>query len=308
MAIRLRSGTIDDVETFTRLVNAQHQWLRGEDLWEAEELSSILISPSSDPVRYDRYIDVDGVAVAGLHTHVSAPFNRATIHLASPPGELRMEYASQLIEASLRILRSRPEVPPEATVQIDVAQEDIELARLLIASGFIHSDDVVVLEADISDTRPAVWPVGISGRTLEPATDLDLSFNVMSVSFMPEPGGWHVTKEDFLYMLNKDPTALPGLSVMAVRDDKPAGIAMNFVDTTRAETGLVGMLGVMPELRGHGIGKALLLESFSQFREQGWSSSRLATITGHRARDLQFFQSVGLKPIYVNQVYLRPVH
>ena len=308
MAIRLRSGTVADVETFTRLVNTQHQWLRGEDLWEVEELASILVTPSSDPVQYDRYLELDGEVVAGLHTHVSEPFTRAAIHLACPPGDHRIEYARQLLDASQRILLSRPEIPANATIQVDVPQEDIDLGRLLISTGFRHTDDVVVLESEVASSPPPTWPAGILVKSLDVATDLDLAFDVMRVSFMPEPGGWHISRADFSYMMLKDPTALDGLSVLAKRGDDPVGISINFADTTRAETGLVGMLGVVPEARRLGLGRALLLESMARIREQGWGHVRLATIIGHSASDLTFFQSAGLEPIFINQVYLKQIH
>jgi GNAT superfamily N-acetyltransferase len=308
VSIRLRSGTVADVETFAGLINAQHQWLRGEDLWDKQELASLLVSPTSDPVRYDRYLEVDGLVVAGLHTHVSEPFSRASVYLACPPGARRIEYAKQLIDASERVLRSRSEIPRDATIQIDVPQEDTELSRLLISTGFLHKDDVVILESDVAGSAAAVWPEGFSQKTLEVATDLERAFELMRVSFVPEPGGWHVARDDFLYMMRNDPTAQGGLTVLAMHDNDPVGIAVNFVDTTRAETGLVGMLGVTPHLRRQGIGKALLLESLSRFRAQGWGHARLATITGHSKGNLRFFQSVGLEPIFVNQVYVKAIH
>ena len=109
--MRLRTGTVADVETFARLVNSHHQWLRSEDLWDLNELAALLVSPSSDPVRYDRYLEVAGVPVAALHTHSSSPYEKASFLLACPPQENRLANARYLLEAGLRLLRGRAEMP-----------------------------------------------------------------------------------------------------------------------------------------------------------------------------------------------------
>jgi GNAT superfamily N-acetyltransferase len=308
VAIRLRSGTVADVSTYARLINAQHQWLRHEDLWDVDELASLLVSPTSDPVRFDRYLEADGVAVAGLHTHVSEPFSRTSLYLASPPGDDRTAHAKQLLDAGERLLRGRPEIPRHATVQIEIPQEDVELSRLLITEGYVHTDDVVILESELAQSPEPRWPEGVTAKALDVATDLDRAFEVMKVSFMPEPGGWHISRDDFTYMMRKDPTALRGLSLMALRDRHVVGICVNFADTTRAVTGLIGMLGVAPEHRRSGVGSALLAESLRTFRDQGWTHARVATIVGHSAVDLSFFQSAGMAPIYINQMYVKRLY
>jgi GNAT superfamily N-acetyltransferase len=68
------------------------------------------------------------------------------------------------------------------------------------------------------------------------------------------------------------------------------------------------MLGVVPDMRRRGLGRALLAESYQRFQQHGWSHARLATIVGQRSSDLGFFQSAHLEPIYVNQTYVKPVH
>ena len=58
--MRLRPGSSRDVATFTRLSNAQSQWLRGEDSWQEDELAAILISATGEPADNDRYLEVGG--------------------------------------------------------------------------------------------------------------------------------------------------------------------------------------------------------------------------------------------------------
>ncbi|MCZ3385597.1 MAG: hypothetical protein LH630_01180 [Actinomycetia bacterium] len=52
--MRLRPGNSRDVATFTRHINAESQWLRGEDTWQEDELAAILISATGEPDDYEQ--------------------------------------------------------------------------------------------------------------------------------------------------------------------------------------------------------------------------------------------------------------
>ena len=102
--MRIRPGGVRDVATFTRLINAQYQWLRGEDLWQEDELAATLISASGDPIDNDRYLEIDGEAVAAVHVHMSEPYSKGTLTLAAPPHKQRDEIVQQLLGAGERIV------------------------------------------------------------------------------------------------------------------------------------------------------------------------------------------------------------
>jgi len=308
MSMRLRSGTVADVETFTRLINAQHQWLRGEDLWQTDELAALLVSPTSDPVRYDRYLEVDGVAVAAIHTHTSPPFDKGTLYLACPPQPRRAHHARYLLEAGLRLLRSRPQLHDASTINIDIPSEDTELIELVRSAGFARANQVAIMEGLTSDIEPPSHPEGVTLEEFGKSADLRLGYAVIRAAFADHPVWWHIDEADFLYMMRKDPTALAGLSMVLRRHDEAVGIAVNFQDTTRRATGLVGLLAVMPHAQGLGLGRLLLLESFSRFRNRGWGHARLATIYGYHAGEPSVYQSVGMKSVYFNDTYLRSLN
>jgi len=105
--------------------------------------------------------------------------------------------------------------------------------------------------------------------------------------------------------MRHDPTALPGLSVVAFRHDEAAGIAVNFEDTTQTQTGLIGLFAVMPHMQGQGVGKALLAQSYQQFQKQGWEHARLATIYGYREGEPSVYRSAGMRPVHFNETFLR---
>lgn len=307
MGLRLRAGTIADVETFARLVNTQHQWLRGEDLWAIDELSSILISPTSDPVRYDRYVEVDGEVVAGLHTHTSPPYEKGSLYVAAPPGPNRVDNVRYLLDSGLRLLRSRPEMRGTATILLDLPVEDTELMDLAQSMGFTRANRVAIMEATVTDSPDPAWPANAEAKALDPATDLSSAYGILAKWFETEPSWWHLDEGDFFYAALNDPTARPDLSSLITVGGEPAGMVFCYEDTTRADTGLIGNLAVIPKFQGQGIGTALLLDAFGKFRSCGWTHARLATISGYHSREPSVFREVGMEPIFFNEIFLRPL-
>lgn len=298
--MRLRPGSSRDVATFTRLSNEQSRWLRGEDAWQEDELGAILISATGEPADNDRYLEVGGEVVAALHVHIGEPYEKGTVHLAIPPGAKRTEYARTLLEAAGRIVQSSRHMKPGAALQMDVPREDAELIRVAQELGYRIVQKMTLLEGDIFDAPAPSWPADVDVSTFSVTRDLADGYTIISETFIPKLGGWHLARDDYEYSVQNDPTALPGLSVMVRDAEGPLAIALNFMDTTKESTGLTGAIGVRARRQHEGIGTALLLETFERFRSRGWSHARLATVLGMDVDDIDYgiFTRVGMRPVY----------
>ena len=298
--MRIRPGSSRDVAAFTRLSNAHSQWLRGEDSWQEDELAAILISATGEPADNDRYLEVGGETVAAVHVHMSEPFAKGTISLALPPGKDRADHARTLIGAAERIVRSSPHMAPDAALQMDVAREDTELRTVAEELGFVVIQKMTTLEGDILDAPAPDWPPDVEVATFSITRDLIAGYDVIRETFLPKLGGWHLSKDDYEYSVQNDPTALPGLSVIVRDAQGPVAIAMNFMDTTKSNTGLTGAFGVRARRQRQGLGHALLLESFDRFRSRGWAHARLATVLGKDLDDDYYtlFTDVGMRPLF----------
>jgi ribosomal protein S18 acetylase RimI-like enzyme len=298
-----------DVATFADLMNRYHHWLRGENLWDVDELRATLLSPNSDPVNNDRYLELDGHAVAAIHTHLAEPFDRAHLYLAAPPTPARLDHARILIDSGLRLLRANKGAIAETQVDIAVPAEDAELQSLVISLGFAPSRHVYILEAETGHSPPPAWPAGVSLRTLnlDSTTDLEASYSVFDEAFPPGQEGWRMEHDDYVHMLTNDPTAVSHLSTMVENEHGVVAACLNFRDTTKPNTGHVVMLGVRKSVRRQGIGKALLLDAFQRFRARSWHHARLGTFTGRDSTDLRLFKSVGMAPLYRSDVLVRPL-
>ncbi len=153
--MRLRPGTSRDVATFTRLINAHYRWLRGEDEWQEDELAAILISPTGEPADNDRYLEVGGEDVAGVHVHIGAPFTKGTVRIALPPGPDRARYARTLLEAAERIVASNSYTAAHGYLQMDVPREDTELVDVARQLGYDVAQKVTILEGEVLDAPAA---------------------------------------------------------------------------------------------------------------------------------------------------------
>lgn len=311
MTLSIRPGSLADAEIFTALVNDHHEAFTGEPLWSIDEIRAALVTTTAQPHRDDRYIERDGVPVAGFHTRFYAPYDVGRIDLAIPLQPERAMVTTMLVDAALRVLRSRSTAPPDAIAQSTLPTEDAEVAGLLRGTGFEITGRLSLLEMPVRNLEQGAPPEGVRIVPYDIAAHLDGGFTVLDQSF-PTPGSnWHLVRDDYEHMMRNDPTALSGLSLMAFRGETPVGVCINFVDTMRPEAGHIGMLGVAGAERRTGIGRALFAQSLAKFAEQGWTHVRLTTITpasGVGGEDAGgFFRSVGMTTVYDHDIMSRPL-
>ncbi|MFL6179548.1 MAG: GNAT family N-acetyltransferase [Actinomycetes bacterium] len=305
--MRIRPGGARDVATFTRLINAQYQWLRGEDLWQEDELAATLISASGDPIDNDRYLEIDGEAVAAVHVHMSEPYTKGTLTLAVPPRRQRDEIVQQLLGAGERIVRSHPVIAAGAPVDVLLPREDTALIDVAQRCGYRVLQKITTLEADVFDAPAARLPPNLTLSTLSIPSDLEDGYEVIRQTFPPELGAWHMSRRDYEYCMRNDPTALPGLSLIARDAEGPVALALNFLDTMQPLSGLIAALGVLPRRRRQGIGAAMTYESYDRFRSRGWLHARMATVLGMGVddNDYSFYSAVGMKPVFDDLVLVK---
>lgn len=81
---------------------------------------------------------------------------------------------------------------------------------------------------------------------------------------------------------------------LVIRDGAEiAGVARN---EARPPSGWVGALGVRPAWRGRGYGRALLQESFREFRRRGYTRAGLGVDASNSTGATQLYESVGMHP------------
>jgi ribosomal protein S18 acetylase RimI-like enzyme len=311
MPLSIRPGSLGDAETLTRLVNDHHEAFTGEPLWSVEEIRTLLVTSTANPTRDDRFIDRDGTTVAGFHTRFYEPFDVGRIDLGVPLQEDRTEIIEMLVDAALRVLRSRSAAADHAIAQSTMPTEDTELLDALRGRGFEITGRLTLLETPVAAVKHVLPPQGVTVHTFDVGQHLDHGFEILDQSF-PTPGSnWYLVRDDYEHMMRNDPTALAGLSLIAYEGEQPVGVCINFLDTMRPQAGHIGMLGVARSARRRGIARALFTESLTRFEALGWTHGRLTTITpAHGVGDegaSGLFRSVGMQTVYDHDILARPL-
>ena len=311
MKLRIRPGTVGDAELFTRLANDHHEAYTGEPLWSLEEIRAVLVTATADPTRDDRYVELDGEAVAGFHTRCYEPFDVGRVDLAIPLQLGRPAIVSMLIDSALRVLKARPRILREAIAQATVPSEDREILDVLSDRGFELTGRLALLEIPVGDVQQPPVRDDLRVEPFDVAKHIDDGFSILDQSFPTAGSNWHIVHDDFEHMMRNDPTALSGLSLMAYRGTEPVGVCVNFIDTMRPAAGHIGMLGVARASRREGVGRALFFESLARFAQRDWTHARLTTITpasGVGGEDAGgFFRSVGMTTVYDHDIVSRPL-
>jgi GNAT superfamily N-acetyltransferase len=129
-----------------------------------------------------------------------------------------------------------------------------------------HSHRMMI---DLDDPTPApLWPKDVEVRSFRPG-DERAFYEAHQETFADS---WEPIEEpydEWSHWLLEPPAFVPELWFLAVEDGEPAGFAICHPHAGDAECGWVRILGVRRQWRRRGLGRALLLHSFAEFRRRG---------------------------------------
>jgi GNAT superfamily N-acetyltransferase len=125
------------------------------------------------------------------------------------------------------------------------------------------------MKVDLVDPTPMpVWPKGVEVQSFRPG-DERAFYEAHQETFADS---WEPIEEpydEWAHWLLKPPAFVPELWFLAVEGSEPAGFAICHPHAGDAECGWVRILGVRRQWRRRGLGRALLLHSFAEFRRLG---------------------------------------
>jgi ribosomal protein S18 acetylase RimI-like enzyme len=122
-------------------------------------------------------------------------------------------------------------------------------------------------------------------------------------------GHWrhvHRTWEDwFGYFCNRGYDASQWWLVRV--DGEPAGAMVGNEGFAEVGSSYVSMLGVLPQYRGRGLGRALLLTAFAEAERRGRTSVRLGVDSENGTGAPALYASVGMTPVETIEAYEQPL-
>jgi len=156
-----------------------------------------------------------------------------------------------------------------------------------------HSWRMRISLADVAE-QP-VWPEGITVRTFRPGDERTF-YDVNQETFEDH---WEHNEPDpydeWAHWLLQPPMFEPDLWFIAEDDREPAAIEINHGRPELPGVGWVGILGVRRAWRRRGLGRALLLRAFHEFRERGFEEVGLGVDAASITGATRLYESVGMR-------------
>jgi GNAT superfamily N-acetyltransferase len=226
------------------------------------------------------------------HAWVERRDNRATVH-----ADVRLLPDADAAIAPPLLALARKEaarLEPGGVVHVPASVNAHRARRWLTDAGGSVVRHYWRMVIDI-DRPPAAPPVP-AGVTLEqPADDVDelrVLHHVIDTAFLDEFGSVPTQFETWLQRQRTSPGADLGLWWLARVAGVPAAV---LIGRAWPDTGWVQGVGTLPELRGRGLARLLLLTAFGEFYRRGQPKVSLGVDAANPTGALALYESVGMR-------------
>jgi mycothiol synthase len=165
-------------------------------------------------------------------------------------------------------------------------------------AGFAHVRNFNRMSAPIAEAIivPEL-PDGFQIRPLDPATEVEAWVSAANAGFADHFEPHQMTADEKRHRMT-EPGYLPEIDLVLVRDaHQIVGIGTNSTETMANgdKRGWVHLLALLPEYRGRGLGRALLLCSMAGLRQAGFDRAYLGVDSGNESGALKLYTSVGFQ-------------
>jgi mycothiol synthase len=297
----LRPPLPGDEASILEVLNADVRTAYGSEDYSAMSYRMYLESPSVEPERDIRVAEtVDGTLVGYADVYREEKEGRETFwadaRLApAAPDAVEDELLDWLEERA----------GSDARLRSFVAGKSERMKRAVERRGYrlIRHTYRMLIALD-PPPPPPVWPAGIEVRTASPGEERALHQVQQECfadhwEFVPEPfeewAHWHVRRQD------RD----PDLWFVATDGDQVAGYALCFPHETERDVGWVQSLGVRRPWRRRGVGRALLLHAFAEFRRRGFAQAGLGVDAESLTGANRMYEGAGMRVVRTNNIYER---
>lgn len=160
-----------------------------------------------------------------------------------------------------------------------------------------------VLRYDDPNTPEPSLPGGFVCQPVQPSDDKAIaSFcDLINRNFAHLAGHVDSSIDDIKELLT-DPIYLPGGIMLLVDENRPVGTLALSIESTTPDTAFIEMLSLLPEYRGHGLGRELLREGIRFSRANGYTATELS-VNAENDTAVRLYISEGFKQIQVMLCY-----
>ena len=297
----LRPPRDEEFDAMLELMNAHQLAAFGEADTTADDLRNWLTAPSVDIERDIRVLERDDrlVGYADVDaTRADPPLWWCDVTVA--PDVLADEVVPELVAwIDARAATGR--------LRVWTAADNARLVDAFTVLGFEPSRHSYRMEIDLArDEREPTWPAGITVRTVT-VDEQRLVHSVMVEVWQDTNDPVDETFEEWAHFHVGRPSYDPSLWFLAFAEDELAGFSVCTQDSPDANAGHVAILGVRRPWRRQGLGEALLLHSFAEFRRHGYTRGTLGVDASSVTGATRLYERAGMR-VYRDTVFLeRPV-
>jgi mycothiol synthase len=296
VTVELRSPRLDEVAALTDLINRDSDELYGEREESVESMRMWLTGPKLDPETDMRVAVVNG-EFRGYVDVDSEPEPIYWVDLRVPLSE-----SDDVRVALLDWVEGRARERGGELLRVHAANTDEPIKRLLEDRGLrvIRHFYRMRIELDREPSEPH-WPEGMSLRTAT-LEDAETVYEAHQESFEDH---WEHTRmpfEEWQHWLMRegfDPT----LWFVLEDGDEVAAIELCREHEGEARLGWVSVLGVRTQWRRRGLGRALLLHAFHEFRRRGFHAAALGVDAESLTGANRLYESAGMRVVRQSDVY-----
>ena len=206
-----------------------------------------------------------------------------------------LEQAPELIRNWLKDLRELTDPPNSLSLRLNLDRAFDGLEEILKASGWIRGNERYEFKTPVTEL-PSNWEGPLAWKDLNQA-GLDLTARIMEEAGQGPEWDNNDTGESLIdaYLSDKELTNDPScIEVGFLPDGKPAAFV---VAQTAPSDGwcTIMFMGIIPEVRGRGLGQWVHRRGFELMRRQGGKQYHGGTSAGNKSM-LRLFEKHGCRP------------
>ncbi len=152
------------------------------------------------------------------------------------------------------------------------------------------------------DLEQPFWPAGIEPRCFRPGDERAV-YEVHQETFADSWEHSRRSYDEWAHWFLSPPFHHPDLWLLAVESGEVAGLALCWPDEALQQVGWVGILGVRRPWRRRGLGRALLLQAFDEFRGRGFERVLLGVDAESLTGAHRLYASAGMEVADSFEIY-----
>jgi mycothiol synthase len=241
--------------------------------------------------------DANGDLIAfSRATLLTEPTTRVSLELAVRPDRRDLGIGSALFDLALQ--RARRLGAEHVTTPLFLGKDETRplSVAFLERRGFYADSSYWQMRLDgLALQPPARWPQGTGFRYFgDPATDSERWAALVTRAFGEDTSASRIHSQ----LAEAGSDRLLYIFAVDLDTGREIGTTRGRVDTLAGEaTGYVGTVGVLPEYRGRGLGRALMLQIVQILAARGLTSATLF-VEGANDGARRLYQSLGWREVY----------